>query len=130
MCDLDGRLADVGDPQPGSTHDAKAFAESGIAERWQAHHQPGGRRIAADKGYQGTGITTPDKKPPGGQLTEAQKRYNTSVNRIRTAVERRIAHLKNWKILKTGYRRQLTDFPQLLRTVTKLEIFRLWGFGF
>jgi hypothetical protein len=31
------------------------------------------------------------------------------------------------KILKTGYHRIMTDFPDLLRTVTALEIFRVWG---
>jgi hypothetical protein len=30
-------LADVGDPQPGSRHDAPAFADSGIAIRWATH---------------------------------------------------------------------------------------------
>jgi hypothetical protein len=44
-------------------------------------------------------------------------------------VERSIAHLKNWKILKTGYHRIMTDFPDVLRTVTGLEIFRARTLG-
>jgi hypothetical protein len=72
-----------------------------------------------------------DKKHLSGQnvqvvstLTDTRRACNTALNRIRAAVERAIAHLKNWKILKTGYRRSLHDFPQVLRTVTKLEIYR------
>jgi hypothetical protein len=44
--------------------------------------------------------------------------------------ERAISHLKNWKILKTGYHRIMTDFPDVLRTVTGLEIFRTATQGF
>jgi hypothetical protein len=43
---------------------------------------------------------------------------------FRAAVERAISHLKNWKILRTGYHRVMTDFHDVLRTVTALEIFR------
>jgi len=80
--------------------------------------------MIGDGGYQGTGPITPHKKPPGGELTAKQKAYNYSLNRLRAAVERAISHLKNWKILKTGYHRIMTDFPDVLRTVTALEIFR------
>jgi hypothetical protein len=45
-------------------------------------------------------------------------------------VERAISHLKNWKILKTGYHRIMTDFPDVLRTVTALEVFRATAPGF
>jgi hypothetical protein len=92
-------------------HDSRAFAESGIAARWQKHYQPGGPGMIGDKGYQGTGITTPYKKPPGRELTEARRACNTSLNRLRAAVERAIAHLKCWKVLKTGFRRSLEEFP-------------------
>ena len=86
--------------------------------------------MIGDGGYQGIGLITPHRKPPGGELTAAQKAYNYSVNRLRAAVERAISHLKNWKILKTGYHRIMTDFPDVLRTVTALEIFRATAPGF
>lgn len=124
---LSGRLADVGDPCPGSMHDSRAFRQSGIAARWAAHYEPGGLGMAGDKGYQGTGIHTPYKKPPGRHLTEARKSCNTALNRIRAAVERAIAHLKCWKVLRTGFRRSLAEFPAMLRTVAKLEVFRVYG---
>jgi hypothetical protein len=86
--------------------------------------------MICDRGYQGTGPTTPYRKPPGGELTAGQKAYNYSINRLRAAVERAISHLKNWKILKTGYHRIMTKFPDVLRTVTALEIFRATTPGF
>jgi hypothetical protein len=87
--------------------------------------------MIGDGGYQGTGPLTPHKKPPGGDLTTKQKTYNYSLNRLRAAVKRAINHLKNWKILKTGYYyRIMTDFPDVLRTVTGLEIFRTATQGF
>lgn len=130
IADLDGHVTDVGEPVNGARHDAAAFFLSGIAERWAAHLGPDGPGMIGDGGYQGTGPITPDKKPPGGDLTGKQKAYNYSVNRLRAAVERAIAHLKNWKILKTGYHRIMTNFPDVLRTVTALEIFRATAPGF
>jgi hypothetical protein len=124
---LDGRLADVGDPCPGSTHDARAFVESGIAGRWWAHYEGDRLGMIGDKGYQGTGIVSPRKKPPNGELRIAHKVCNKAINKIRAAVERAIAHLKCWKVLKTGFRRTLDEFPATLRLVTKLEIFRVYG---
>src|SRR5262245_54184890 len=53
---LSGRVADVGDPCPGSMHDSRAFHQSGIAARWAGHYEPGGMGMAGDKAYQGTGI--------------------------------------------------------------------------
>jgi DDE superfamily endonuclease/Helix-turn-helix of DDE superfamily endonuclease len=124
---LCGRLADVGDPCPGSMHDSRAFAESGIAERWKDHYESDEPQMIGDKGYQGTGIITPVKKPRGRDLTDIQKECNTSINRVRAAVERAIAHLKCWKVLKTGFRRSLDQFPTVLRIVAKLEVFRVYG---
>jgi DDE superfamily endonuclease/Helix-turn-helix of DDE superfamily endonuclease len=130
IADLDGRVADVGDPVNGARHDAAAFHISGIAERWAGHLAAGGPGMIGDGGYQGTGAITPVKRPPGKDLTDKQKAYNYSVNRLRAAVERAISHLKNWKILKTGYHRIMTNFPDVLRTVTALEIFRATAPGF
>ncbi|MEV0901298.1 hypothetical protein [Actinoplanes sp. NPDC049802] len=39
-------------------------------------------------------------------------------------MERAISHLVNWKILDLGYRGRISEFPDVLRTVTNLEIYR------
>ena len=127
VANLAGRIGDVGDPCPGAMHDSRAFVESGIAERWANHHQQDGPGMTGDKGYQGTGINTPYKKPRGRELSDVRRSCNKSLNSLRAAVERAIAHLKCWKVLKTGFRRSLEEFPRVLRTVTKLEMFRVYG---
>ncbi|MGW3471290.1 hypothetical protein ACWDKQ_23160 [Saccharopolyspora sp. NPDC000995] len=44
---------------------------------------------------------------------------------LRSAVERCIAHFKNWKILATGYRGRLAELPGIVRIITALEFYRL-----
>jgi DDE superfamily endonuclease len=127
VADPAGRLVDTGLPTPGGRHDSTALTESGIADRWAAHLQPGGPGMLADLGYRGTGAITGERKPPGGEPTDVQRTCNRAINSVRAAVERAIAHLTNWKILDTGWRGRLAEFPELLRTVTGLEIYRVWG---
>jgi hypothetical protein len=85
-------------PRPGGPRpDAAAFFLSGIAERWADHYAPDGPGMLGDGSYQGTGPSTPAKKPPNnGDLIDEQRRYKYSLNRLRAAVERAIVHLKNW----------------------------------
>ena len=81
-----------GGPYPGSMHDVAALDASGPLEGMD----PSG--WIGDKGYVGRGMITPHKKPPNGELSEAAKEENKSVNRIRQVVERTIAHIKSWRI--------------------------------
>ena len=76
-----------------------------------------------DKGYVGRGMITPHKKPPG-ELSEAAKEENKSVNRIRQVVERTIAHIKSWRILHTAYRRPLETFEQTITAALALYTFK------
>ena len=117
-CTLSGRLAWVSDPVPGRTHDARAIRESGILPDQDRPDHLG------DKGYIGLGMITPIRKPPGGQLHESQKQFNTQVNSIRYQIERTIANLKTWRILHTDYRRPLRTFTETISTVIALEFYR------
>ena len=87
-----GRLVWASDPYPGSMHDVAALDSSGLLEGLD----PSG--WIADKGHIGRGMITPHKKPPNGELSEAAKEANKSINKIRQAVERAIAHIKAWRI--------------------------------
>lgn len=127
VADLAGRLVDTGLPVPGARHDSKALAESGIADRWANHLKPSGPGMLADLGYLGTAAITGTRKPRGAELGDVRRACNRTINSTRAAVERAIAHLVNWKVLDTGWRGRLTDFPEVLRTVTGLEIYRTWG---
>jgi hypothetical protein len=120
LATLDGTLLHVSDPVEGRTHDKTAYTLTGL-NLLLADNQ-----VVADLGYQGTPTIRPRRKRPGHKKhTPADKIWNTSVSRIRWAVEHAIAHLKDWKILATGYRARLTELPTLIRIVTCLEYYRL-----
>ncbi len=120
-----GRLVLVGAPQPGAMHDAKAWYASGLAARFAGRlHADGGPGGFADTAYTGTGLCVPRRKPNGQELTESARDYNRIIASHRASVERVIAHLRNWKLLATGYRGLLDRFPTLLDTITKLEVYR------
>ncbi len=121
----DGRLVLVGDPQPGKMHDAKAWQESGLAARFEGRlHADGGPGGFADTAYSATGLTTPRRKAAGKERTESEIDFNRAISSRRASVERVIAHLKNWKLLATGYRGLLDQFPMFLDVIVKLEIYR------
>src|SRR6266511_116353 len=56
-----GRLLDVSDPTPGSMHDARSFATTGLAALLAD------RAVLADLGFLGCGVSTPVRKPPRGE---------------------------------------------------------------
>lgn len=116
---LDGTLLAVSDPVPGARHDRKAISECD----WEPLLDT--TVWTADPGYQGTTATTPTKKPKNDELTDYQKTVNKTISGRRSAVERAIAHLKNWKILATGYRGRLAELPNIIRIVARLEFYRL-----
>ncbi|MFE5549865.1 transposase family protein, partial [Streptomyces sp. NPDC056534] len=58
-------------------------------------------------GYAGSGLITPRRKPPGRERSAGDKAANRAVNTLRAAVERAIAHLKDWKIFATPLPRAL-----------------------
>jgi DDE superfamily endonuclease/Helix-turn-helix of DDE superfamily endonuclease len=117
--DTEGALLGISVPLPGSLHDRKAFTESGWEELLAD------TPVIADPAYQGTHALTPRKKPRGGELSTGDKENNKTISSLRSAVERCIGHLKNWKILATGYRGRLSELPNIIRIITALEFYRL-----
>ena len=123
----DGRLVMIGDPVPGAAHDAKAWHTSGLAARFAGRmHADCGPGVIGDLGYVGTGVLTGIKRRPGRDLAQAEREFNQTVNSRRAPVERAIAHLRNWKMLATGYRGLLSQFPAYLKLITRLELHRTW----
>lgn len=116
-CTIDGRLAWISDPIPGSRHDNHCLGESGVLETLDPGDWTG------DKGYVGNNMITPFKKPAGGELLDWQKEFNTQVNKIRYVVEQVIANFKTWRILHTDYRRPLTTFPETISAVVALHFY-------
>lgn len=104
--DRSGRLLEVFGPVAGSVHDARAFAELGLADLL------GPGPVAAGLGYLGCGVSTPTRKPPGGELSDLAKVANRAHNQVQAAAERTIALLKQWRssqpdtaVSRGGFRR-------------------------
>jgi transposase len=102
IADLLGLVRYVSDPRPGKDHDMTLVKEETVARILAAAGD-----VIADKGFQGSGYITPVKKPAGGELTWLQHDYNNKLSGLRAAVERAVAHIKNWRILHTDYRRPI-----------------------
>jgi hypothetical protein len=82
----------------------------------------------ADLGYVGVpGIElVPVKRLPGDDLTTSQIGFNTTLSKIRAAVEHAIAHLKTWRMLSEEggrYRAPIEKYQSMLQAVTGLYFF-------
>ncbi|MEU2159444.1 transposase family protein [Streptomyces sp. NPDC019396] len=95
---LAGDLLAVSAPVPGSRHDIHAWRQSEFPDAFAE------REGIGDLGYVGSGLLTPRRKPPGQERSTGDKEANHLINTLRAAIERAIAHLKNWKIFATRYR--------------------------
>jgi hypothetical protein len=114
----DGTAVYVSEPLPGKTHDYKAFHETPVAGI--VRHSGGG---IGDKGYYGTGMVTPRKKPYRGEPSKADKECNAEISALRAPVERAIAHLKSWRILHTDYRRPYCTYRDAYNAARALFFF-------
>ena len=58
--------------------------------------------ILADRAYIGAGawMTTPARRPAGGELTLTQQTVNRALSRARALVEGGVARLKSWRIFR------------------------------
>lgn len=116
LVDLHGRVVGISRWLPGGRHDLYCFTAAGLNALLGV---AGG--FIADKAYQGAGMVTPAKKPAGGQLPEEVRQANRSINKVRAAAERGVAHLKNWWILSTRYRSDLHRFDAEAQVVCGLQ---------
>jgi len=117
---LDGTAVYVSEPLPGKTNDYKAFHDTPAAQIVQ--HSGGG---IGDKGYYGTGMITPRKKPYRGEPSKSDKECNAEISALRAPVERAIAHLKSWRILHTDYRRPYSTYRDAFNAARSLFFFSL-----
>lgn len=117
--DLHGRILTASDPEPAALQDITAF------RAWHLAQQLDRPQTLADKAYQGSRMTTPHKKPRHVDFHDPDMRaFNKQLASIRAAVERCIGHLKNWRVLATGYRGRITELPTLIQLLVRLERLR------
>lgn len=93
-----GDLLWISPALPGRTHDLTAARAHRIIRICERQGIP----ILADRAYTGAGpwLTTGRKRPPGGELTATQNTVNRALAASRAPVERGIARLKTWQILR------------------------------
>jgi hypothetical protein len=120
VCLLDGEAVYISDPLPGKTHDATAFTETPVAEI--VRNSGGG---IGDKGYQGCGMATPRKTPPGGELGKRDKENNAEVSALRAPIERLVAHFKSWRMFHTDYRRPYMTYRDAFDATRGLFFFSI-----
>jgi len=124
VCLLDGDPIYISDPLPGKTHDATAFDETSVAEI--VRNSGGG---IGDKGYQGRGMVTPRKTPPGGELSKGDKKNNAVISALRAPAERLVAHFKSLRIFHTDYHRPYRTYRDAYDAARALFFFSItWGF--
>lgn len=116
-----GQLITVSDPVPGARHDSTALEHTAWAQILNHEHVS----WIADTAYLKHTALTPIRRTPGRPLLDWEKEHNRTLARLRAPVEHAIAHLKQWKILSTGYRGPLPHLPDTIATVTRLELYRL-----
>lgn len=83
---------------PGRCHDLTAARAHRIIRICERQGVP----ILADRAYIGAGVwvTTPARRPPGGELSLAQQTVNRALSKARAPVEGGVARLKSWRIFR------------------------------
>ena len=74
-----------------------------------------------DKGYQGTALTTPHKKPKGASLTKAQKEWNSIHSSLRIVVEHGIGKMKIWRMASDRYRNKRNHHTVMMKNIAGLQ---------
>jgi hypothetical protein len=116
--DVHGRIIAVSRPFPGSWHDIHCLREAGWVELLKRLSHALG-----DLGYEGepNAVNTPIKKKPKIDLIDDQREFNITFARIRVAVEWGVGHAKNWRILATRYRSDLTRIHDDIQATIGLQ---------
>ena len=117
---MNGHVLYISSPLPGRTHDMAALSATPAKTILSSAFS-----VLADKGYQGSGYITPHKKKKKQELADWQKQYNSDLSRLRSPVERAIAHIKSWRILHTDYRRPLHTYLNSFQAATGLYFYKL-----
>src|SRR4051794_4694984 len=108
------RIVAVSRAFPGKTHDKKVYDAAAVV-------CPPGVRRTGDTAYLGTGLCTPRRRPPKGQLTARQKAGNRRVSRRRIVAEHGIGKMKVWRIAAERYRNPRRRHTLIVKNVAGLH---------
>jgi hypothetical protein len=121
ISDGQGEVLDIDAGHRGPQSDIKLYEESQLESQLPAPLRDKPR--LGDKAYADQNhpeITTPTKKPRGGQLTPEQKQRNREISTQRVPVEHAIRRVKGWRILRDPYRLATGLFPTVAGVVVGL----------
>lgn len=77
----------------------------------------------ADKGYVGLGLLTPTQRKAGVRMRAGVKENNRRVKRLRSVVERTIAPVLTWWVLRSGFRRPLGSYGRVFSSGAGVDVF-------
>ena len=121
VTDGNGEILDIDAGHRGPKADLKLYEESRLQEKLPEALRD--KPILGDKAYadqKHPEITTPTKKPKGGELTPEQKERNREISQPRVRVEHAIRRLKGFRILRDQYRMARGIFPTVANAVVGL----------
>jgi hypothetical protein len=131
ISDGQGDVLDIDAGHRGPKSDIKLYEESQLEDKLPESLRDKPR--LGDKAYadqKHPEITTPTKKPKGGQLTPEQQQRNQEISRQRVPIEHGIRRVKGWRILRDQYRLATGLFPMVAGVVVGLIHFsRCLGSG-
>lgn len=94
-----GEILEVCGGYRGPESDKRVYEMSGVSDRYKS------AKKEADLGYIGiAGVSTPHKKPRGGELTPAQKKENRIFSASRVRVEHGIRRIKGFRVVRDEFR--------------------------
>ncbi|MEV0976602.1 transposase family protein [Streptomyces sp. NPDC049915] len=112
VTDPAGEVLWISPALPGRTHDLTAARTHKIIRICERQGVP----LLADRAYQDAGlwVATGVKRPPGRELSLTQRTVNRALAQARAPVERGMARLKSWQIL-----RRARISPNRMTAITK-----------
>jgi len=107
ITDQAGEIIQINAGFDGPKSDIEIYRETKLKKQWLEKPKLG------DKAYVGEDIETPQKKPKGGELSEAEKQKNREISAKRIRVEHGVRKVKTFKILRQDYRLGTWIFPKI-----------------
>jgi len=115
IVDKRGKIRTVTKSNPGKKHDKKLFDETKPI-------LPKDSDLTGDLGYYGAkGITLPNKKPKGKELTKEEKQFNKELSRRRITVEHSFGKMKIYQILSQRFRNPLSKHSLIFKNIAGLH---------
>jgi hypothetical protein len=114
ITDQNGEIIQINAGFDGPKSDIEIYRDTKLKKQWLAKPKLG------DKAYVGEDVETPQKKPKGGELSEAEKEKNRELSAKRIRVEHGVRKVKTFKILRQDYRLETWIFPKIAETVVGL----------